>query len=447
MCSCATQGGEDEREKKPEHNLQPPIREIRPLKRILRDPPVEESDQSKKRVRTVKISDEPPSLLIPPGSGQSFQLQTQPNRQFIGTNIILERMCESQNYFMIIRIIYDDAEAAGILKIDGRTRDDANQVVKKMQKTRQYAEKKVNFGDYIIRKKPKTDPSNPETDMPIIGRFMFTNYIFGTTQDEGFLQTHFHLTTEFRGQGLGFEALECLKEHLIVPNIGKKGLFMKSVLPQTPEDDDEKVGTFENTLKGVYGKSNLLRSDKLDIFAVIATYFKAGFGVKLMNGEVIMSYPLDSYPPGPSLLEGDVRTVVTISKLMQNCREIKMRNKTLVQLKSEPVPEEVTIELSEILRNETIYATQLEALKKQYHKLLATTEPFTFLSALNILHTHFNMSKEALNAFVSAEKASSMCSLLDKIKNPPNGLFFLRLFRPFSLQLSSDSSPLPLSFH
>jgi hypothetical protein len=279
---------------------------------------------------------------------------------------------------------------------------------------------------------------------------MFTNYTYEGSLNEGFLQTQFHLISEVRGKGLGAEVLKCMIKDVIDSKLGKKCSFMRSMLLHNPqeEEEEEEGASFESTLRGIYGKSNLLRAHTLDTNTTIAAYYQAGFGVKIYNGDVIMSYPPERYPPGPSLERSEVGAVLVISKQMQDCRQIKESNQNLVPLKSNVHPlEGVVIDMGEILRNSNIYGKQIESMKKNYQKLLAATEPFTFLSALNILNTIFGMSKEDLDAKVPSENALKVLTYFEKQAKVPNGLDFLRRFTQLCDAPPHGSSTKPPSLH
>lgn len=407
ICICTVNGAEHP------YKLDDKSSKTTTLKRILLDP--SDKKPAKRARKVVEFDLVTPSLPIPP----------LPDNLFSSRIITLLRMSKSCEYRSAIRFIYDDAQRSGIREIAGVTRDGALKLVEQMRQTREYAQP-TTFGNYIIR----------HSERGPIGRLLFANYAFGKTPGEGFVEVQFHLISEFRGQGLGAEALECLTKGLIDSKIGKQCSFMRSVSTQPWLVDKGGAGTFTSTLRGVYGKGKLLSTHALDNYGKIASYYKAGFGVKLWNGDVIMSYPPDCYPLGPSLPRNEVAVVISISKLMQDCRDMKMQSQKANQKALDSVSSEITIDLKEILNNFAVYAQKIASLKKQYRKLLSTSEPFTFLSTLNILHTEFGMAKQELEADVSVERAQTMCNFLEKETEVPDGLYFLRTFIPFTLYLS-----------
>jgi hypothetical protein len=422
----AAYSAEDEPRKGPEGKSR-----VNSVKSIRRDPQDEKQTTGTKRPKkSVEFDLKSPSLPVP----------ALPDSQIVNPNIVLKRMSGSREYIRVIRIIYADAEHAGIQKIAGMSRDEALNSVERMKQTREYAQP-IDFGNYMI-----CDTTTPPK---VIGRLMFTNLTFEGVPNEGLLQTHFHLVSEARGKGLGVEVLKCLIKEVINSKLAKKCSFMRTMLMHEPQKEEEEEGaSFESTLRGIYGKSNLLRAQTLDNNTTIAAYYQAGFGVKIYNGDVIMSYPPECYPHGPSLDRSEVGTVLVVSKLMQDCRILKGKNQNLFPLKSNAPPsEEAVIDIGEICRNSKLYGKQIESLQKNYKKLLAVTEPFTFLSALNILNTIFGMTKEDLDAEVSSEKALSILSCFEKQANIPNGLEFLKSFAPLPAAPPQGSAPKPPSLH
>jgi hypothetical protein len=418
--SFATLGAEDDGKKSTESYLQSTLSKTSPLKRLtILKPPADRATKRSKKV--VAFDLESQSLPIPPLPDNKIDIH----------NIHLERLTKSCEYRSLTRFIYDDCEKLGIRQIVGITRKEALELIEKMRLTREYAQE-TDFGNYIIRHALGNE---------IIGRMMFTNFIHERVPDKGFLEIQFHLLSEYRGRGIGAEVLGRIMNVLIASRIGKVCSFMRSVLTHEPQDEEVGAPLFRSTLMGVYGKSSLINSHILDNYGKIAAYYKAGFGVKLWNGDVIMSFPPGCFPAGSSLERSEVAAIVLISKLMQDCREIKKQRQNPVNQQSDIIPEEPVIELKEIVQNPQIYENKIADLRKQYRKLLVVTEPFTFLSALNILHGEFNMTKEELGSDVSSEKATSMCLILDKERKVPNGFNFLKTFIPFRLHLSYSDEP------
>lgn len=321
---------------------------------------------------------------------------------------LLEPMRSSKRLNNLHNNLYDDAEERGIRELEGVSRKRSLKVIETMKTTREYAQE-VDFGCYCVR-----TPS----DTLIMGRVSFTNFVYDLSQEEGFIEAQFHLTSDYTGNGIGYEILKRLLPELIEPKLGKTCLFMKSSLKLgvglLPQEAETPEGCFRSVFQGIYRDVPVMRDSGLNHMAQINSYYKAGFGVKLWNGNVTLSYPPERYPPGKPLEQSEIVHILRISKLMEQCRSHK-RNKLFGWKKdADLLPGESCIDLAEILSSSPVYDKLIPKFKDLYIKLLAAEEPYTVLSALDILIDGFGMAHDELSIHFQPDRVAYISENIEK---------------------------------
>jgi hypothetical protein len=99
-----------------------------------------------------------------------------------------------------------------------------------------------------------------------------------------------------------------------------------------------------------------------------------------------MCFPQDCFPVGPPLEHSEVVTLVHISKSINGCRD--------------------------------------EDMKAKFLTLASVRDPYTSISALNILYSEFVMTKNELEAVVPPATAAMMVAQIRKNVYPPLELAF-----------------------
>lgn len=322
---------------------------------------------------------------------------------------ILEPIVSTGEYTTVFNLLFADAVALGVEELVGLTHSEARRFVENVEPALEYPED-VDFGNYRIR--------NP-LDLTTIGIVTFPQFIASPGENAGFLEVRFYLTSRFKGQGIGHEILTKLIPNLFMPKVGKNCLFMRSIhtgLPQTFFGEHH----FKSTLKGVFATCNFSRTTFHDTTSLMASYYKANFGFKLKDGQVIMCYPSECYPPGKPLeTKKEIGYLLQIAKAMTTCRDRKteQQNRQTSAVKSTPI--QANIDLQEIFTDPVTYKGFIDKLWEEYKGLLTVSEPYTFLSALETLHTIFGMSKSDLDANLSPQKAAAMLVAIQAVMNFP----------------------------
>jgi hypothetical protein len=328
---------------------------------------------------------------------------------------ILERICSSQAYFELIDVIFTDAEKRGIKKIFGLTREDAITNVKRMELSQDFAQD-THFGDYQIR--------NPQNNNNIFGALFFCHAQVSAAKmnygQEGLVETHFHLISTFQGNGTGYEVLKKAIDTFVRPNDLLMALPGVTIPYMKIPGEHQASQLNRCAFKGLLHKVSLLGSNALESHAHANSYYAAGFGAKLWNDELVMSFPHECYLPGSPLKRGEFEIVLKIIQKMRSCRDYKMEKLTPKPKGLDNFPfEEVAIDLQEILTNQ-LYGTSQAILKQHYLNLLVVEEPFTFVTAFNMLFTHFKTELTQLKDHVSAEKTEDVIKFFRNNKVIPS---------------------------
>ena len=321
----------------------------------------------------------------------------------------LEPILSSGEYTTVFNLLFEDAKAIGVDEVVGLTHAGARSFVENIKPALEYPED-VDFGNYRIR--------NP-VNLTTIGIVTFPHFTVSLGENSGFLEVRFYLLSQFKGQGIGHEILTKLIPTLFMSKMGKNWLFMRTVhtgLPQTFMGEHH----FRSTLKGVFATCNLSRTTHHDTTSLMASYYKANFGFKLKDGQVIMCYPAESYPPGKPLEKKEgVGNLLKIAQAMTTCRERKTEQLNLQTSDLKASPLQASIQLQEVLRDPDTYKGFIDKLWELYKALLKVSEPYTFLSALETLQRDFDMSRSDLDADLSSERAAAMLTAIQSAMNFP----------------------------
>ncbi|MBM3633088.1 MAG: hypothetical protein FJX03_05235 [Alphaproteobacteria bacterium] len=322
---------------------------------------------------------------------------------------ILAPVLSTSDYTMVFNLLFADAKATGVEEVVGLTHSGARHFVENIGPALEYPEN-VDFGNYCIRS---------PVDLTTIGIVTFPQFITSPGENAGFLEVRFHLMSQYKGKGIGQEILAKLIPDLFIPKVGKNCLFMRSVhtgLPQTFLGEHH----FRSTLKGVFATCNLSRTTYHDTTSLMASYYKAHFGFKLKDGQVIMCYPAESYPPGKPLEnKEEVGYLLKIAQAMTTCRDLKTEQRNVQTSSTKSTPIQANIDFQEVLSDPGTYKGFIDKLWEQYKALLKVSEPYTFLSALETLQRNFDMSRSDLDASLSSEKAASMLTAIQAAMNFP----------------------------
>jgi hypothetical protein len=349
-------------------------------------------------------------------STKKHKLTLEEIRIIEGEKVSLEQVRDCTTEKNLLRDLYVDAAKEGISAICGETREEALALAKSKNDAKEF-ELPIYFRNYRI------------SDLPYrftIGRLAFSRFIYGSDTLEGLLKVDAHLKSENRGKGLLVDALTLILDGLVKPMIGNKFFFKPLEFQKQPEGLDAN-GMVKTTFRGIYAQYSLTTSSTLNHSILIATYYKAGFGLKLVNDTLIMSYPPTCYPPGPPLSENDVKTLIKLGRILTQGQVIKKANQD-AQMVPGSSPVETTMHLSEMKEHPQIYSLLLPRIKAEYLNLLKTTEIYTFVSALNTLMTFFEVPKAELDALIPSDKASGVLLFIEKEKDPPQGIELLKLF-------------------
>lgn len=291
--------------------------------------------------------------------------------QIVADNFLLQRNRSFETYKEHLETLFEDAEASGGVAVGGVTREQALKNVYGMKKQREYA-KETFFGDYRI--------CHPKTK-EIMGGVFFADMQGESPELEGLFQIQFYIISKYQGQRIGYTVLMKILEVLINPNLGKPIQYLKKT-----EGSDHKKELQECVLKGLVCKMDFLNPSPCADHGMIASFHKAGFGGKLCRKSVIFCLPPDCFPVGPPLEHSEVVTLVLISKSIKDCRD--------------------------------------EEMKAKFLKLASVMDPYTSISALNILYSEFVMRKNELEAVVSPATIALKMDQIQKNVYPPLKLVF-----------------------
>lgn len=314
--------------------------------------------------------------------------------------------------------LYGDAEREGISVIFGVKREEALTLARAKNDAHEY-ELPVYFRNYRIA---------AVLDQRTIGCLTFSRFIYGSDTLEGLLKIDAHLMLLDHGKGLLADSFSLILDRLVKPMIGTELLFKPVEFHrQTVDDDLNTEGMCKTVFRGIYSQYSLTISSALNHSNLIATYHRAGFGIKLVNDTLIMSYPPPCYPPGPPLSENEVKTLIKLGRFLTKGQGIKKANQNAQRVPGTP-PVETILHLSEMKEHPQIYGELFPLIKAEYLNLLKTAEIYTFVSALNTLMTFFEVPKTQLDPLISSDKASGVLMFIEKEKDPPQGVERLKEF-------------------
>lgn len=308
--------------------------------------------------------------------------------------LYLKRVRSAQQEWEGYQAIFNDYPETSGWPTDYITKDVKEQEVSRKHDLGYY-QLVLGFSDYMIHLRENN---------AIVGKLGL-----GNDKGDGRIETVIYILSGHRGKGYGPEALSVFCRNIVMPGMRKPYFF----IPRKPIEHPQKNESAQEfcarvyvrfkpvvapQFLGVHANCDLANCRRNNDYGSIATHHKAGYGITLDGGKVIMTYPVVA---DQTLTKEGVDVLVDISRIFRECLSIQVAHRERFLF----LDSTHYLSIRDILKNPDIFGlSRIQKLKSCYEKLLEIGDPKTFLSAYNYLMGDFKMTQGDIMPLISPEK-------------------------------------------